>query len=153
MSGPIQDLSRVIPNACGTVWGVIRGQGVSGAGRNVAIYWNCRDGYIDLEGGVELNGPFTGHGEVTASATPAGLAATTTHYGPYGQLHGAHAAILSWCRSNGYTMAGPSWEVYGHWKTEWNSDPTQIRTDIFYLVVADGAQTDEPGTAPDPAHL
>jgi hypothetical protein len=33
-------------------------------------------------------------------------------------------------------LAGPNWEVYGHWKDEWNSDPSKICTDVFYLVVA-----------------
>jgi effector-binding domain-containing protein len=48
----------------------------------------------------------------------AGLVATTTHYGPYGQLHEAHEAIRSWCQNNGYTSASPNWEIYGHWKDE-----------------------------------
>jgi hypothetical protein len=43
------------------------------------------------------------------------------------------------CRDNGYALAGPNWEVYGHWKDEWNSDPTKICTDVFYLLVAAGS--------------
>jgi effector-binding domain-containing protein len=129
-----QELSRVVPEACGMVWGVIRSQKIPGAGRHVAIYW---DGRINLDVGVELDGPFAGFGEVVGSVTPAGLVASTTHHGPYGQLHEAHAAIRSWCQTNGYTPAGPNWEIYGHWKDEWNSDPTQIRTDVFYLLGAD----------------
>jgi effector-binding domain-containing protein len=35
---------------------------------------------------------------------------------------------------NGYRLTGPSWEIYGHWQPEWNSDPSQIRTDVFYQV-------------------
>jgi hypothetical protein len=35
-------------------------------------------------------------------------------------------------------LAGPNWEVYGHWTDEWNSDPAKIRTDVFYLLVANG---------------
>src|SRR4051794_17566260 len=129
-------LSKVVPDACGTVWNVIRSQQVSGAGRHVAVYL---DGQINLEVGVELDGPFSGHGEVVISATPPGLAATTTHFGPYPGLHAAHNAILQWCAANGYTPAGPSWEVYGHWEDGWNKDPTRIRTDIYYLVVAAGS--------------
>ena len=71
-------------------------------------------------------------------ATPAGPVATTTHYGPYGELHHAHVAIQEWCKKNGHTLAGPSWEIYGHWKDEWNRDPTKIVTDVYYLLVADG---------------
>jgi effector-binding domain-containing protein len=144
-----QELPKVVPDACGTVWGVVRAQQVPGAGRHVAVYWDCQDGQINLEVGVELDTPFAGYGEVIASATPAGLAATTTHYGPYGQLHEAHGAILSWCRSNGYTLAGPSWEIYGHWMDEWNSDPGKIRTDVFYLLIAGGTSAAESDAAPD----
>src|ERR1700712_4041843 len=82
-----QQLPRIVPVACGVVWGVVRAQQVSGAGRQVAVYL---DGQINLEVGVELGLPFAGYGEVVGSATPAGLVATTTHYGPYGQLHRAH---------------------------------------------------------------
>ena len=130
------ELSKVVPDACGTVWNVMRSQHVSGAGRHVALYL---DGQINLEVGVELDSPFAGYGEVVASATPSGLVATTTHYGPYGQLHEAHEAIRQWCANNGYTLAGPNWEIYGHWKDEWNSDPGKICTDVFYLLVAGGA--------------
>src|SRR5262245_34566746 len=131
-----QDLSKVVPAACGTVWGVVRAQQISGAGRHVAVYL---DDKINLEVGVELEAPFGGYGDVVDSATPAGLVATTTHYGPYGLLHEAHEAILRWCATNGHVLAGPSWEIYGHWQDEWNSDPTKITTDVFYLLAAGGS--------------
>ena len=126
-----QELSRVVPEASGLVWNVLRAQKVPGAGRHVAVYIDCE---INLEVGVELGSPFLKNGEVIASATPCGLVATTTHYGPYGQLHLAHDAIRSWCKNNGHTPAGPNWEIYGHWKDEWNSDPSKICTDVFYLL-------------------
>jgi effector-binding domain-containing protein len=132
------ELAKVVPAACGTVWSVIRAQQVPGAGRHIAIYW---DDQINLEVGVELTAPFAGHGEVIGSATPAGPVATTTHFGPYGQLHKAHEAIHQWCRNNGYPLAGPRWEIYGHWKDEWNSDPSKIRTDVYYLLAADASQS------------
>src|SRR6266478_1197276 len=94
-----QDLSKVVPDACGTVWGVVRAQQITGAGRHVAVYL---DDQINLEVGVELDAPFAGYGEVVGSALPAGLVATTTHYGPYGLLHEAHEAIRRWCGNNGY---------------------------------------------------
>jgi GyrI-like small molecule binding protein len=126
-----QQLSQVVPEACGIVWNAIRAHNVAGAGRHVALYWDCE---INLEVGVELPTPFAGVGEVVGSATPAGPVATTTHYGPYGGLHGAHAAIQTWCANQGYRLAGPNWEVYGHWQPEWNNDPTKIRTDVYYLL-------------------
>ena len=130
------DLAAVVPAACGTVWTVIRAQQVPGAGRHVAVYW---DGQINLEIGVEVASPFAGHGEVVGSATPSGPVAATTHYGPYSRLHQAHEAIRRWCESNGYNLAGPNWEVYGHWQDEYNRDPSKIRTDVFYLLAGHGA--------------
>src|SRR5437867_3625182 len=126
-----QDLGKVVPECCGLVWGVVKSQNIAGAGRHVAIY---HDGAINLEVGVELEAPFGGYGEVVDSATPAGLAAWTTHLGPYGQLHGAHQAIQDYCANNGYVPAGPQWEIYGHWEDAWNNDPSLIRTDVYYLV-------------------
>ena len=73
------ELSRIVPECCGLVWNEVRAQQAK-AGRNVAIYW---DGSIRLEVGVELLGPFTEHGEVVLSATPAGAVASATHFGPY----------------------------------------------------------------------
>ena len=130
-----QELSKIVPDACGAVWNVVRAQKLTGAGRHVAVYL---DGQINLEVGVELDGPFTGSGEVVPSSTPAGLVSTTTHYGPYPRLHEAHDAIRRWCTANGKTLAGPNWEIYGHWQNEWNSDPAKICTEVFYLLAAKG---------------
>ena len=74
------------------------------------------------------------HGEVFDSATPAGEVATATHFGPYGRLGDAHSAVRDWCAANNRILAGPSWEVYGHWLPAWNDDPSQIRTDVFHLL-------------------
>lgn len=131
------ELSKVVPEVCGEVWNVVRAQKIPGAGRHVAVYL---DGQINLEVGVELEAPFGGHGDVVDSTTPAGLVATTTHYGPYGLLHEAHDAIRRWCAENGHVSAGPAWEVYGHWKDEWNRDPGKIVTDVYHLLAA-GAGT------------
>ncbi len=123
-------LSRLIPECCGLVWSEVRAQQAQ-AGRHVAIYW---DGSIRLEVGVELHGPFTERSGIVLSATPAGAVASATHLGPYGGLGAAHEAVHQWCKANNYRLAGPSWEIYGHWESEWNVDPSQIRTDVFYLV-------------------
>jgi effector-binding domain-containing protein len=129
------ELAKVVPDVCGTVWSALRAAKIAGAGRHVAIYWDC---VINLEVGVELAAPFAGAGEVVASATPAGTVVTTTHFGPYQRLGAAHQAIRQWCGQHGYTLAGPNWEIYGHWIDEWNKDPSKIRTDVFYLVKAGG---------------
>lgn len=131
---PAHQLSRVVPEACGTVWGIIKARGVAGAGRHVAVYLGGAGGQIEMEIGAEVAGPFGGHGEVVESSTPAGEVATVTHFGPYGMLGDAHAAIRAWSAANNRPLAGPNWEVYGHWAADWNDDPSKIRTDVFYLL-------------------
>src|SRR6266853_4917982 len=127
------ELARVVPEGCGLVWSFIRAQKLKG-GRHVAIYW---DGAIHLDVGVELDGSFAEGGEVVRSATPAGLAAFVTHLGPYGQLGAAHQAIRDWCSAHNHRLAGPNWEIYGHWQSAWDKDPSRIRTDVFYQLAPD----------------
>ena len=126
------ELSRVVPECCGLVWNALRAQQAR-AGRNVAVYW---DAAIRLEVGVELLGPFAERGEVVCSATPAGMVASATHFGPYGGLGAAHDAVRRWCSANTHRLAGPSWEIYGHWQPEWNADPSRIRTDVYHLLAS-----------------
>jgi len=124
------ELSRAVPEMCGRVWEALRAQGMRG-GRHVAVYL---DDAIRIEVGVELLQPFVETGPVVRSATPAGPVATATYYGPYGGLGAAHDAIHEWCRAHGHQLTGRRWEVYGHWRSEWDADPSQIRTDVFYQI-------------------
>jgi effector-binding domain-containing protein len=121
------ELSTVVPAACGEVWKHVRAAEVKGAGRHVAVYL---DGQITLEVGVEVPSTFVGSGDVFLSATPAGAVARTVHMGPYRLLSRAHSAILDWCAATDVLLAGPNWEIYGHW----NDDPAQLRTDVCYLL-------------------
>lgn len=132
--GAPSEIPSIVPAACGLVWDALKAQGLRG-GRLVAIYL---DGAINMEIGVELDGTLTEQGEVARSATPAGLAATATWFGPYSGLGAANLAIKEWAAANGYRLLGPSWEVYGHWQPEWNADPSLIRTDVYWLVEAAG---------------
>jgi effector-binding domain-containing protein len=45
-------------------------------------------------------------------------------------MHPAHNAIHQWAKENNQPLAGPSWEIYGHW----TDDPAALRTDIYYLL-------------------
>jgi effector-binding domain-containing protein len=66
---------------------------------------------------------------VVAEATPAGVAATVTHVGPYPEVGRAHDAIHAWARQQGHRLAGPNWEVYDH-----PQDGQPPRVDVFYLL-------------------
>lgn len=125
-------LSKVVPEACGTVWNALRAQAAKGAGRHVALYLGTEEnGELILEIGVEISGPFT-PGEVVSSQTPAGIVATAAHIGSYAGLGAAHGAIISHCKSLGLTLAGPNWEIYGHW----TDDESKLRTDVYYLLAS-----------------
>jgi len=126
------DLPRVIPECCGLVWNALKAQGVRG-GRHVALYWDWGP-TIHLDIGAEVGVPFAEQGELVRSATPAGRVACVTHFGPYGGLKAAHDAVHEVVKAEGHRIAGPSWEIYGHWDSEWDTDPSKIRTDIFYLL-------------------
>jgi effector-binding domain-containing protein len=121
------ELATVVPQACGEVWAFFRASQLPRPGRNLALYL---DGEINLECGVEVTQPFVGTDQVVCSSTPAGTVATTAHFGPYHLLGQTHAAICDWCADDGYTPAGPNWEVYGNW----TDDPTKLRTDVYYLL-------------------
>jgi effector-binding domain-containing protein len=124
------ELAGVVPECCGIVWQAVKAQHVA-AGRHVAVY---RDDTIRLDVGVEILGPFVDDDEVVASATPAGTVAWITHHGPYETLGAAHDAIHRWASATGHRLAGPRWEIYDHWRQEWDADPSAIRTDVCYLL-------------------
>jgi DNA gyrase inhibitor GyrI len=127
----LQQLSQVVPEACGEVWNVIRAQRVQGACRNVVVYL---DNEMNLEIGVELDAPLAVICDLIPSKLPAGTVVTTTHLGPYNRLGEAHQAVMRWCNLHGHELSPTSWETYGHWMNEWNQDPSKIRTDVFYLL-------------------
>jgi effector-binding domain-containing protein len=130
---PAKELPRFVPAACGEVWSFARAAGLPRPGRHIALYL---DGQGTVEVGVEVTAPFEGNDRVHCSALPAGPVATTTHFGPYGLLSQAHAAIREWCREQKRQCTGVSWEIYGHWQEEWDKDASKIRTDVFYQLHA-----------------
>jgi effector-binding domain-containing protein len=98
-------------------------------GCNVMLYRDLPEPHqMAVEVGVQVDGPFEPTGQVRPSALPAGLAAVTTHRGPYEQLGAAHRAVTEWCAANGRELTGERWEVYG----DWHEDPRLLETQIFY---------------------
>jgi hypothetical protein len=108
-----------------------RAAGISLDGQNIFVYRDAEDapGRLDVEFGVGLTAPMAAVGAVRPVALPVGEVATTTHRGPYSELGAAHAAVVAWCRAHARALAGPRWEVYGHWR-----DGEVPRTDIYYLL-------------------
>lgn len=129
---PKSEFPRVVPASCGRVWEALRAQGLRG-GHNVALY---REAGQVVEAGVELVTPFSATGDIVLSELPAGIAAATTHLGPYSGLGAAHTAVQDWARASHRALGSVCWEVYGHWQQAWDRDPSQIRTDVFYELKA-----------------
>ncbi len=129
---PINQVSRTFTNYLTPVYETARAIGLKLDGQNVFIYENDDAGAADVTFGVGVVAPFAGHAPLIAAHTPEGSAAHVTHWGDYGGLGAAHGAVVEWCKENGKQLAGPRWEVYGHW----SDNPAEVRTDIYYLLHA-----------------
>lgn len=99
-------------------------------GQNIFIYRAATADTLTVDFCVGVKSPFVDIAPVQALETPTGEVAVTTHVGPYANLPHANAAIHAWCRANDRQIAGPSWEVYGHW----DPDPSKLVTDVYYLL-------------------
>jgi effector-binding domain-containing protein len=95
--------------------------------KNVMLY---TDDVPNVEVGVLGGAGFAGSGRVVGSVLPAGEVATTVHRGSYAELGDAHRRVLKWCRAAGRAVAGPRWEIYGHWR----EDPAEVETEVYYLL-------------------
>ena len=100
-------------------------------GRHIALYLEAS--WVEV--GAEVSAPFTGNDRIHCSQLPSGPAATSAHFGPYQRLSEAHASIREWCAKHGHVLTGVSWEIYGHWDESWNTNPSKIRTDVFYQLL------------------
>lgn len=115
------------------VYGFVRGRSDLATGdgaerwQNVMLY---KDDRPDVEVGVLAAGPFEPHGRVNSSMLPGGEAATAIHRGDYAGLGATHDAIRAHVAACGRDLAGPRWEVYGHWR----EDPSELETEIFWLL-------------------
>ena len=89
-----------------------------------------RDDVPHVEVGVELDQPARIEGRVVRSELPAGTVAAGVHRGPYENLGITHDAVHRWCAEQGLRLAGPRWEIYGHW----HPDPAALETEVYYLL-------------------
>jgi effector-binding domain-containing protein len=122
-------LSRDIIRLLDRIWPFLREQGVR-TRHNVVVYHQG----LDIEVGVETFSDFNENGEIRRSATPAGEVITTAHFGDYSAMAPAYAALDQWCRDHDRPPTGVSWEVYG----DWEDDAAKRRTDIYFLLAANG---------------
>ncbi len=133
---PIRDVPRRFADYLNQVYAASRAGAIELDGQNIFVYSGDAHGEADVEFGVGARRSFDRIGAVVHSTTPSGEVATTTHWGDYADLGAAHDAVVAWCRSQGRSIVGPRWEVYGHW----SDNPATRRTDIFYLLKDDAAR-------------
>lgn len=95
--------------------------------QNVMLY---KDDRPDVEIGVLVSGSFEPEGRMIASELPGGEVARTIHRGDYARLGVTHDAVRDQVAANGRELAGPRWEIYGHWR----ADPSELETEVFWLL-------------------
>lgn len=122
-----EELPSTIVRLLDQVYAFLKTASVVQNGHNIVVYL---DNTPSVEIGVEVSGTFEPEGNVVASTTPAGRAASAQHVGPESGLPATHQAVRSWCSQNGHEIAGPNWEIYG----DWEEDPAKRRTEVLYLL-------------------
>ncbi|HET6229407.1 MAG TPA: GyrI-like domain-containing protein [Longimicrobiaceae bacterium] len=128
---PARRVAAVFAGYLDQVYAAARYGAVHLDGQNVFVYRGSGpDDEVEVDFGVGVTAPFPPAGPVQYAELPTGEVATTTHWGDYGRLGEAHAAVIAWCQANGREPAGPRWEVYGHW----NPSEGPPRTDVYYLL-------------------
>ncbi len=127
---PRATVGVAVQRGCGRAFQAAKALGAR-PGRNVALY---HDGQVTLDAGVECEGDWSAPPGLRRTSTPPGRVASLLHVGPYGTLGETHAALHAWFARTGERPAGPNWEVYGHWRGEWNDDPSRIETEVCYLL-------------------
>jgi effector-binding domain-containing protein len=121
------------PSMLDEVYAAVRPSGGARAGDEEHVWQNVmfyKDDIPNVEVGVLAPGPFSPAGSVISSALPAGMTAALTHRGRYTELDVAHRAVHDWCEAHGHQLAGPRWEIYGHWR----EDPSELETEVHYLL-------------------
>ena len=93
-----------------------------------------RETDVDAEAQKTVKGTYPDTEHVHFKTVPAVTFAATIHKGPYDTIGAANAAVAAWVRDNGYTYAGPAFNIY-HVSPHETQDPAQYITEVCYPVV------------------
>ena len=99
------------------VWSFLaRHPDLRGDGRNIFVYRrpDAPGRPMIAEFGATVVRTFAQSGEVHAASTPPGEVILTVHRDGPASLHLAAEALRHWAQINRRSLAGVSWEVYGH---------------------------------------
>lgn len=106
--------------------------GIAIAGAPLARYLECLREQWTIEAGFPVTAVAVPDSEsgVFLETLPGGLAATTTHIGPYDKLMETHSAVERWVRAQGFSIRGAVWESYVTDPGQ-HPDPKDWKTEIF----------------------
>jgi effector-binding domain-containing protein len=120
------------------VWDLMKARNIKSTGHNVVVYHDepGRDlmhspGGSPVDIGAEILEPFHSDNELICTETPSGRFVSAVHVGPIDRLHEAYDTIHAAVQSEGFTLAGPYWEFYGHW----TETPEQFETTVYYSIL------------------
>lgn len=110
------DLGTVLAEALPAVFSYVMEVGLSPAGHPFVRYVADSPAFFTIDAGIPLmDAPTTAPPNETGIVVgelPGGLAAVTTHRGPYDDLGAAHAALDRWIDASDFESAGARWELY-----------------------------------------
>lgn len=119
----------------GQLYGHLMPQGARPAGPMQAIYHDpeYREHDCDIEAVMPLSGDAQGTDAIQVRDLPGEQMATTIHQGPYDGISSAYSALMTWIEQNGYTVTGPSREVYARGMSDQIS-PEEYVTEVQFPV-------------------
>ncbi len=110
------ELGTVLAEVLPTVFSYVMEAGLAPAGHPFVRYLSTTPAFFVIDAGIPL---VTAPAEAPPAASgirtgdlPAGLAAVTTHKGPYEELGAAHAALDRWIAASAHEPAGDRWELF-----------------------------------------
>jgi effector-binding domain-containing protein len=128
----VADIRDWFGHALSMVFGQIERKGLVCVGPPFARFRSLDDQFdeFEVEAGFPIASADDGEGEVVSLTLPGGMAAMTTHIGPYDQMKPAYEAIYTWITEHHASPEGPAWEVY-YTDPSAEPDPKTWRTEIY----------------------
>ncbi len=131
----VQELPSVFEKGYKELFEYMDEMKVSPDGSPFAIYYNMDMQNLDVEYGFPLMKGLPDRGELKASETVSGKAASCIHKGPYKDLGLSYDKLLKWMEENGYKAKGVACEIY---LNDPESTPSEeLRTEIYLLIEDD----------------
>jgi AraC family transcriptional regulator len=138
------EIASTIGEALSSIFQYAQQHGVALTGHPFTRYADVGAGLMTIEPGMRVVGggkrpdsstqaPSGDASTVVEDTLPGGVAAVTTHSGPYDTLSDAYAALESWIESNGFAKRGAPWESYVTDPAE-HPDPKDWRTEVCWPI-------------------